>query len=315
VRTRSFFCWLSLWLVACEGGAAIPDDAGAGSDAGGGDTDAAPQPDGGAPHGEMRIGPAERTARLILPDAYDGTTPLPLAFLLHGYTATADRQDAYFGASRAAQVMGFYLVLPEGTVDRSGNQFWNATPACCDFGGTGVDDVAYLTALLDEVEARVPVDRRQVYFFGHSNGGFMSYRMACELADRVAAIASLAGSDFAGEMDCVPARPVSVLQIHGDADATVSYAGTVYYPGARAVAVRWARRAGCDVDAVTMLDRLDLDAALPGAETRVERWETGCMEGYDAELWTIEGGAHIPLLTRDWMPALAGWLLRHRRGP
>jgi polyhydroxybutyrate depolymerase len=142
----------------------------------------------------------------------------------------------------------------------------------------------------------------------------MSYRMACAIGDRIAAIASLAGADFAGEMDCVPPAPVSVLQIHGTLDDTIAYDGLPSaYPSARATVIRWAGRAGCDTTMPTVLPPLDLESALTGSETTVEQWSTGCMPGLDAELWTIEDGGHIPPLTAQWMPTLAGWLLRHQR--
>lgn len=295
----------SLALVACDG-----SDGGPGPE-----PDAAtPGPDAGSTDGPpAQIGPAERPARLVVPPAHDGTTALPLVVLLHGYSASASAQDLYWRASATARSMGFYLVLPDGTVDTNGNRFWNATTACCDFNGTRVDDVAYLTSLLDAAEAVVPVDTSRVYFIGHSNGSFMSFRMACEISERVAAIGGLAGADFLNDTDCEPAQPVSVLHVHGDADETVAYEGTAGYPPARVAVERWAARAGCDVGTVETLDSLDLVDALEGAETKVERWSTGCAEGVDAELWTIQGGSHVPGFNASWMPSLAQWLLRHSR--
>ncbi|MBL9037642.1 MAG: hypothetical protein JNG84_03905, partial [Archangium sp.] len=70
------------------------------------------------------------------------------------------------------------VVLPDGLVDSLGYRFWNATPACCNLENQAVDDVAYLTSVLDAVEAEVRIDPARVYFTGHSNGGFMSFRMA-----------------------------------------------------------------------------------------------------------------------------------------
>ncbi|AKF09709.1 Putative LIPOPROTEIN LPQP [Sandaracinus amylolyticus] len=293
----------ALATLACEGSSddSMVDDASTAT------------PDAGAPTGPpSEIGPAERPARLVVPDAHDGTTPLPLVVLLHGYSASAPLQDTYWRATQAARSMGFYLLLPNGTTDSRGNRFWNATTACCDFDMTGVDDVAYLTSLLDEAESVVPVDTSRVYFIGHSNGSYMSFRMACELSDRVAAIGGLAGADFLNDTDCEPAHPVSVLHVHGDADETVSFTGTAYYPSARTAVERWAGRAGCDVAAVETLEPIDLVTSLDGAETTVERWSTGCAEGHDAELWTIAGGSHVPSFQSTWMEKLVGWLLEHR---
>jgi polyhydroxybutyrate depolymerase len=298
-----------LLLAACGDDDAPAPDAGPAADAG---ADAGPPPDAG-PVVPRRLGPADRRAEFVVPPAHDGVTPLPLMVLLHGYSATAGAQDLYFRAAATARARGYYLILPDGTIDREGNRFWNATPACCNFGGSPVDDVAYLTSLLDEAESVVPVDTARVYFYGHSNGGFMSYRMACELSERITAIVSLAGADFAGEMDCVPGQGVSVLQVHGTMDDSVDYAGTPIYTSARAAAARWAGRNGCDVAASSTGAPLDLVDALPGAETSVEQWQTGCAAGLDAELWTIADGSHIPVFNDAWPSAVADWLLRHSR--
>lgn len=295
---------LAAALLGC--GPAVETDAGvdAGADAG--------------PSAPTTLGTAERPASLVIPPAHDGTTPLPALVLLHGYTASGQVQELYFAMTRAVREAGFYLVLPDGTIDEPGNRFWNATDACCDFEGIGVDDVAYIRGLIDELETVVPVDPDAIFLMGHSNGGFMSYRMACEASDRIAAIVSLAGSDFLTDSDCVPAQPVSVLQIHGDADTTVLYGGgtsllrgTEAYPGAADVVARWAARAGCDLSLPVDGAPLDIEATLAGAETRVTIYADGCTAS--SELWTIEGGTHIPALQREFTPMALDWLLAHRR--
>jgi polyhydroxybutyrate depolymerase len=304
---RNLLAVLVAVAAACgDDGGAVAEDAGAGEgDAGG---------DGGPPVPMyVVVGPAGRTARLVLPRAYDGTTAFPLVVLLHGYSTTSGAQDLYWGLSRLARREGFYLLLPDGTVDSMGNQFWNATDSCCDFDGTGIDDVAYLDGLLDEVVASRPVDEARVYFAGHSNGGYMSYRMACERAGRIAAIASLAGSSFVDEMDCHASEPVSVLQIHGDMDDTVAYDGDASAPGAEELVTRWATRAGCDTTMPETLAPFDLDTTVDGDETLVTRYGAGCAAGLDAELWRIAGGGHIPIVAEDFATRLSQWLLRHAK--
>ncbi len=305
---RLLFTFALSLSCACSGGEAGPGDAGA-ADAGAADAGAA---DAG-PSLPREIGPDERPARVVFPTAYDGETALPLVVLLHGYSASATLQDVYWGMSRHARANGYYLVLPDGTVDESGNRFWNATPACCDFGGTGVDDEAYLRGLVHEMKDRFPVDAGRVYFVGHSNGGFMSFRMACAMADEVTAIGGLAGATFLTEEECGASQPVSVLQVHGTLDDAVAYEGGPAYPSAPEAVRRWAERAGCDTSMPSELEPMDLESDLPGAETTVLRYETGCVEGVDAELWTIEGGSHIPVFHDDWPERLTGWLFRHAR--
>jgi polyhydroxybutyrate depolymerase len=296
--------WLAIVLVGC--GAASPIDGGvdsgsvdAGRESDAGTTDALPETIGG-----------DRPARLVVPDAHDGETALPAIVLLHGYSVNGSVQDFYFRFARSVEDEGFYGVIPDGTQSSTGQRFWNATPACCNFEGTDVDDVAYLTGLIDELEALVPVSA--VYFLGHSNGGFMSYRMACEQPDRVDAIVSLAGSDFLADDGCVPSRPVSVLQIHGDLDPTIQYGGTLGYPSATDVVERWAVRAGCDATP-TAGTALDLVTNLDGAETTVAVYANGCDGTEDAELWTIVGGNHAPPLGPDFMPSVFAWMRAHAR--
>ncbi|MGE0785502.1 MAG: PHB depolymerase family esterase [Sandaracinaceae bacterium] len=294
----------ALSLAACDS-RSTADAGGSGTDAGGGGADAGV---GALPN---TLGPSERPAQLVSPPGYDSAQTYPVVVLLHGYSASGSAQNSYLGFDRATRAAGVFGIIPDGTVDASGNHFWNATPACCNFNGSTVDDVAYLRGLVEELETYAQIS--DVYFFGHSNGGFMSYRMACEWADRVSGIASLAGSDFFSETDCVPSQPVSVLQIHGDMDATIPYDGVALgYPSAPDVVLRWADRASCDTAAGTMGTPVDFETNLAGAETTPLDYETGCA-GAEASLWTIEGGSHIPTVNREFTPAVIDWLIAHAR--
>jgi len=286
---------LLVGLVACDS-ASVPTDAG---------SDASVPADAGPPP-PTTLGPSERPANLVVPNDYDGVTALPAIILLHGFGASGLAQDTYFGLTRQSRLGGFYLVLPNGTSNSAGQRFWNATPVCCDFEDSGVDDVAYLTALIDDLEATVPVLDGGVFFMGHSNGGYMSYRMACERPDRIAGIVPLAGSDFANDDDCVPSQPVSVLHIHGDLDTSVQYEGQAGYPSAPDAVARWAARAGCDTSMLVRGDNLDLDRSVDGEETEVERYEAGCSAA--VELWSIRGGVHAPPITRAFVPHVLDWM-------
>jgi len=255
----------------------------------------------------------DRPARLVVPSSYDAATPTPLVMLLHGYGASSRLQDAYFGLSRAARARGFLLLLPEGTTDSTGKQYWNATPGCCAFAGTDVDDVSYLRGLITDVKDVYNVDAARVYLVGHSNGGFMSYRMACDAGDEITAIVSLAGGGFVDESLCAPTLGVSVLQIQGTADATVDYGPSMIGPGAVASVERWASRDGCDASMPASGATMDLDTSLAGEETDVVTYPMGCDAGLTAELWTINGGGHIPVLPTDIADRLYDWLSAHSR--
>ena len=128
----------------------------------------------------ITVGPESRPATLKLPSDYALKSSWPLVMVLHGYTANSSMQDSYFGGSRTMDTLGFMLLLPNGTKNSAGDRFWNATPECCDFENSGVDDVSYLKNLLVSVKASHNVDPDRVYVMGHSNGGFMGYRLACE---------------------------------------------------------------------------------------------------------------------------------------
>ncbi|MEM8709961.1 MAG: alpha/beta fold hydrolase, partial [Planctomycetota bacterium] len=160
-----------------------------------------------------------------LPANYDPASPAPLVVLLHGFGASGPVQEAYMQFTPIQDDYGYVFCAPSGTVNGAGQRFWNATNACCDFQNSNVDDVGYLVDLIEAIEAAVSIDPRSIHLVGHSNGGFMSYRMACERSDKIASIASLAGATFSDPADCVGSGPVHILQIHGTNDATIAYGG------------------------------------------------------------------------------------------
>jgi polyhydroxybutyrate depolymerase len=264
-----------------------------------------------------------RPFEVFTPSSYDPATPTPLVILLHGFGASGDLQEAFFQVQPLAEERGFLYVHPDGTVNQIGSQFWNATDACCGFQ-SDVDDVAYLTAIIDQVSAEKNVDPNRIFLMGHSNGGFMSYRMACDVADRVAAIASLAGATFADEDDCSPSEPVSVLQVHGTADETIAYEGgstpiiNGTYPSAAQTTATWAGYNGCAVEPAATGTTLDLIATLDGAETSVQAFGD-CPEGVAVELWSIDGGPHVPPLnfpdnSRPMTELMLDFLFAHPKG-
>ena len=234
----------------------------------------------------------------FVPSSYSKDTSLPLVVLLHGYGATGAMQESYMKFESVAETNKFILVYPDGTIDSSGRRFWNATDACCDFF-SDVDDDAYLLSILKEMESRYSIDAKRIYFVGHSNGGFMSYRMACRHPDRIAAIASLAGASFFKETDCGAKSSVSVLQVHGTKDETILYEGGQIlgnsYPSAFASASQWATVNQCTKNAVSRSTKLDLEGNIAGDETSIKAW-TNCQNSSEVELWTMENGAHIPTL-------------------
>jgi polyhydroxybutyrate depolymerase len=240
-----------------------------------------------------------------------GTQPLPLILLLHGYGVSGLLQDLYFGFMQLADDRRVLVARPDGTLDKSMSRFWNADDACCDFDNIAVDDVAYLNAVVSDVEAHYNVDPRQVYAVGHSNGAFMAHRLACDTTQRFAAIIAFAGDVWKDASRCQPEGEIAVLQVHGDADAMVPYDGNATMPSAKQSVATWAMKNGCTGDLTATGQQLDLVYNLPGAETEVAAYH--CDKGA-AELWTIHGGGHLVNFTfPDWGNHVFDWLSAHQR--
>ena len=172
-------------------------------------------------NGTITHGGIQRSYILYVPASYSSGTATPLVFNLHGYTGSAANIMYYGDLRPVADTAGFILVAPNGTLDNSGYTYWNA-----NWGGT-VNDVDFINVLIDSISAAYTINPNRVYSTGFSNGGFMSYVLACELSNRIAAIASVSGSMTLGDPPtCIPLHPMPILEIHGDADGTVNYTGS-----------------------------------------------------------------------------------------
>lgn len=159
----------------------------------------------------LQAGGVKRSYLLHVPPTYDGSKPLPLVFDVHGYTSFASEQLMRSKWDQMADKEGFVLIDPDG-IDKS----WNAG-SCC--GGNKQDDVGFFRDMVKKTTAELCIDSKRVYVSGHSNGGAMTYRLACEAADIFAAVAPVCGWMAAGT--CKPARPIPVLAIRGLNDSTV----------------------------------------------------------------------------------------------
>ncbi len=267
----------------------------------------------GAPDLAFKSVIAPRPYQSQIPVSYDPSRAWPLLILLHGYGVNGILQDAYFGLSRIVDQAGFLYAYPDGLKDPTGSRYWNATDACCDLYGAHPDDVAYVNAIIDDMSSTYHVDPNRIFLAGHSNGGFLAHRLGCDSAPCIAAFMALAGDDWKDTSKCNPANPVSVLQVHGTADTLIAYDGGSTsmgaYPSARDSVGGWALKNGCDGSS-TPSGTLDLDSLLPGNETAIDRF-MNCRGGVDVELWTINGGAHIPDLQKTWAMTLWSWLAAH----
>jgi polyhydroxybutyrate depolymerase len=159
-----------------------------------------------------------RPTEVILPANYDPSVPAPLLFTLPGYTDDKYYTENLLKFTDEASSRGYIYVIPNGIKNSVGERFWEATDACCDFLEMGWNDSQYLINMVDELSLKYSIKQDRIYFAGHSNGGFMAHRMACDHASRVAGIVSVAGMNFKDISHCKPSEPVNILQIHGTAD-------------------------------------------------------------------------------------------------
>ena len=255
---------------------------------------------------------AARPVTVHVPPSYSRSTPAPLLMLLHGSGDTGASQEEYLRLTPAATAHGMLYVTPDGTRNAYNSRIWNATDACCG-SGVRVDDSAYLRAVIAEVKANYNVDPRRVFLVGHSNGGFMAFRMACDHADEIAAIVSIAGATFADSTRCEPTQGVATLQIHGTADPTIKYGGGTLrgepYPSARITLETWARYNGCGPEPDRPAPpRRAIEVGLRPA--RVRSYSAGCGRS-TSELWTQRDGVHIPTFEPTFPEQLVEFLLAH----
>lgn len=257
-----------------------------------------------------------RPYEVSIPDSYDGSEPIPVVVLLHWYGGSGDVVEAEYQLEPSAQQRPFLYVRADATRDSQGNRSWNATDACCH-SSPAVDDAAYLNSVIDEVSAEYNVDSKRIYMFGISNGGFMAHRMACDYADKIAAIVSVVGATVLDRTQCAASEPVSILEIHGTADEQVLYDGGSLvpghpYPGTEQTVADWAALNDCAGDRTATGERLDLESTLPGSETVVSGFE-GCPAGTSVELWIVEEGTHALHITPEFVPAAIDFLFAHAK--
>ncbi len=233
--------------------------------------------------GSVPDGIVQRPFTVLSPADVAPGEQLPVVVVLHGLTVDSDTM------SRAADWRGavardrFVAVFPQGVFDS-----WNAGPCCPPASALGSDDLGYLDEVVRQVDTRADVDPGRRYLTGFSNGGVMSYAVACARPGVYAAVAPMAGSNLA---DCTPEEPVSLLHVHGDPDPVVPYDGrptlsqilsSAPFPRVPDSVAEWARASGC----AGAPERVE---ETPGVVRQV--W-SGCGEGARVELLTHPGNQH-----------------------
>jgi len=169
----------------------------------------------------LRVGGVERDYRLFVPAASTHARPLLLA--LHQLHGSAQAWERRSGLDAGAATAGVVVAYPDG-IDHS----WNAGTCCQPAAGSGVDDVAFLRAVVADVARRTPIDLSRVAVTGFSNGALMAYRLVCTAASTVHVAIAVAGDLVAGR--CEPSRPVSMLHVHGGRDTVIPVNGMARSP-------------------------------------------------------------------------------------
>lgn len=233
-----------------------------------------------------------RSYKIHVPELYDGATAAPLVIYLHGGAGNMDsaRSD---GIAAYSDKYGFILAAPEGTGEKKLGKMrasWNggtwAGGSCC----TDTDDVGFISEMIDELKANLNVDPKRIYAMGISNGGLMANRLACELSDRIAAVATVAPAAVPG--GCDPSKPVSVMDIHGTGDTCNPYDGSeppfsfcadVDYKrmAPQETVDTWLGINGCSGDPVTAYQNGDATCL-----------SYQCRGGSEVQLCTVEGMGH-----------------------
>lgn len=232
-----------------------------------------------------------RNYTYYLPPDYDPANPLPVVIALHGRPGNGSGMAYLFDMNRFAADERYIAVYPDGLENE-----WNYVRGFQGFPNTGVDDIAFLDALIDDLAHDVSIDHSRIYIAGFSNGGFMAQRVACEAPDDYAGFAVFGASLFPGFPDlCEQASPRPMLFVHGTRDISIPWEGVrqgnllLAYPVLDTIAF-WLEHNECAPDISTRELMPSIDSA-PTTFARHYAFES-CASGQPIEFYAIEGGGH-----------------------
>jgi len=224
----------------------------------------------------------KRTYLLHVPASYDDSVPVSLIIALHGGTGSAKNLEEQSRLAEYADEQGFIACFPDGL-----HRTWNAGACCGKAASKNVDDVGFLSKLIDRLLDEYSIDPARVFVTGMSNGAFMAYRLACERSEQVAAIAPVAGSMTVD--NCAPSDAVSIIHFHSYLDENIPFEGGVgnglsdhYNPPVESVLTDWASYNGCSMPDSLVYNGPDFDHW---------RW-TGCADSTEIELYVTHDGGH-----------------------
>jgi polyhydroxybutyrate depolymerase len=271
--------------VAAPGAALAAQSALAGSTDGGNDSDPSlgcfhrlpPKELSGEGERMLMSSGMQRHYIVRLPPGGPPHQPAPLVLNFHGLAESANLQEKVSHMTEDAARRGMVVVYPHGL-----GWSWNAATCCGRAYHDLVDDVQFVRDMVSSLESEYCIDRKRIYATGMSNGGLLSYRLACEASEVFAAVAPVAASESVE--DCKPTRPVSVLAFNGNQDHVIRYDGNLWgLPSVAETISRWEKRDHCEAKPRRV--------AYQKGEVRCEG-PSSCAEGSEVILCTVEGGGH-----------------------
>ena len=224
-------------------------------------------------------------------------------------------QNTLFDIRPFATKMQFILIIPDGLKGPAGIRFWNATDFCCNYNGSDVNDVEYLSDVIEGMSEEYSVDLKRVHLFGHSNGGFMSYRLACDMPEKIASLVSFAGVNWNDFSKCKGKEPIPVLHIHGTKDFLIKYPGTGKFPGAEKTVAQWVAHNNCKDRRPTISrfnDLRPLNMKVPYLTTTEKLW-SDCDNGAEVAFWSVKDGGHLMTFNQEYLARLLKHLLKFKK--
>jgi polyhydroxybutyrate depolymerase len=231
----------------------------------------------------MPFGGHSRSYLVVAPRRVAAQERLPVVMVLHGLGVNSDAMSRAADWRGAVERHRFLAVFPQGLADS-----WNMGPCCPPANLAQIDDIGFLSAVVDEVAGRPDVDLDRRYLTGFSNGGIMTYAFGCARSDAFAAMAPMAGSNIS---DCFPEEPLPMLHQHADPDPVVPFDGSptfgqllsaADFPDVPSSVGRWAERSGCVAGPTSRID---------GDGVEYFSWQ-GCPDGAEVQLIRIPGPGH-----------------------
>lgn len=233
-----------------------------------------------------------RRYRTYVPPGLNANSPVPLVIALHGGLGTSSQFETNSGLDGFADSNKFIAVYPDGIgnlSDGSGYQTWNGGYCCGPAAANAVDDVTFIKMVVAELRRTMPINTNRIYAMGHSNGGILSYRLACELSDVIAAIGVQAGSNIVS--GCSPRLPVSVFHLHGTSDTNMPIDGgkgtgvsATNFVSARSSVEAVAQADGCS-------DSTPKSMVTSNPDVSALSW-TSCKSNVEVRFVTVKGATH-----------------------